>query len=277
MCKIKKFVEIAQTKNLFAFHTLINKEGEHFYDYLISRFEENDICYNLYFLLIYNLWFENNSSIKNFNSIDSYIHSSISKFSEKAKFLSLEKIPDFPSLYDTTQKKNIIKKRKINYMNERIINHIILNEFKNELNIKDCFYEVVTNTVNSRRTDIRNLSGSIFTKSKDSHAIYYVFIITINSIFMKKLDIEYNNVSSEQGYDEFNFSDLKFISFVGPKGYKVLNKFMVLTFNHFDDLIIPQSKSIHMYSLKRALILLLDSKNVPIKHLEAKNNIKHIV
>lgn len=277
MCKIKKFIELAQTKNLFAFHTLINKEGEHFYDYLISRFEENDICYNLYFLLIYNLWFENNSNIKNFNSINDYIHSNISKFSEKAKFLSLEKISDFPSLHDITQKKSTIKKRKFNYMNERIINHIILNEFKKQLNIKNCFYEVVTNTVNSRRTDIRNLSGSIFTKSKDSHAVYYVFIITINNIFMKKLDIQYNNISNEQKYYEFNFSDLKFISFIGPRGYKVLDKFMVLTFNHFDDLIIPQSKSTQMNSLKRALLLLLDSKNIPIKHLEAKNNINHII
>lgn len=277
MCKMNKFADIIDRKDLFAFHKLINKEGIKFYEYITFTFEENQFSDNMYFLLIYNLWSTNTSKTRRYDKFSNYILDNFSVLASKAQVLALEEINDFPSFNDRSIKKSVRTKRKINYMNERIINHILIDSFKKEVKLKDCFYDVVINTVGIKNTEIRDLTGNIYSKFRDSHCCYYVFLVTINKIYIKNLNLNYNLVDKNISFKSFNFDDIKFITLSGPKNYDLLSKFMILTNKNFDDIIIPKSKYLAVKNLKKALLLLLDSKGLAIQDLSTKSKVLNIL
>ncbi|WP_297522307.1 hypothetical protein [uncultured Clostridium sp.] len=273
MCKLKKFTQIISDQDLFKFHLLLTKEGLNILNKIESTVLDTQIIRNTYFLLFYNLWNTETYKLKKYDTLIDYINCNIDKYSLEAKSLSLPEIHDFFKILPTNEKDSIIKKRESNYINELIINNILLNKFKKELNLKDCFYEILLNSFSKRKTEFRDSTGLIQSKSNDSRTCYHAYIITLDKIYFKKLDFKYQEISSE----EFSLNDIKFISFVGPRHYSDFSRNMVITFSHFRDIGIFQNQDYDSRKLKEVLLLLLESKNILIKRLSTKSNIRNII
>ena len=271
MCKLNKYIKAIEEENIFTFHLLINKYGEEIFNGISTEIPEENLKESIYFLILVNLWNSNKRILKKYIDLKEYIKENIKVVYDDAQKLILENINDF-----LEQKENLKGLRKIHYMNERIINNLLITDVKAGLKIKECFYEIVLNSVSGRVTETRTNTGLIHSRSTNKNlCCYYVYIITLDKIYVRGYNIYFKKVLDS--YKEFPHKDIDSISFVGTREMNLLERNMVLTFKQFKDIVVFKSKNLKTIQFKKALLILLDPYNLRIKKLDIHSEIQNII
>ncbi|MGL5576017.1 MAG: hypothetical protein ACRDCW_10790 [Sarcina sp.] len=123
MLKFKTLTKAAQNKDISKFQDSITKYGQVIFDKL-DVLKGNSNIENLYFLLLTNLWNEKENITEHIALFDDYIDFKLNSIKQASINLKLEKNENLLSLSDININLEVLKERKINYLNELVINYI---------------------------------------------------------------------------------------------------------------------------------------------------------
>ncbi|MGL4452915.1 MAG: hypothetical protein ACRCTZ_17260 [Sarcina sp.] len=123
MLKFKTLTKAAQNKDISKFQDSITEYGQVIFDKLDILKGDSNIE-NLYFLLLTNLWNEKENITEHIALFDDYIDFKLNSIKQASINLKLEKNENLLSLSDVNINLEILKERKINYLNELVINYI---------------------------------------------------------------------------------------------------------------------------------------------------------
>lgn len=124
MLKFKTVTKAVLNRDLFKYHTLINKYGQVIFDKL-DEISGDSNTENMYFLLLTELWDEREVVIEHISQFDDYIDFKLDLIRKEAVVLKLEKLATSPSLADENIDLTILKQREITHLNSLIINNIL--------------------------------------------------------------------------------------------------------------------------------------------------------
>lgn len=258
----KKYLNAIKNKDFYKFKSLINKDGQYIIDKIIETFNLTDIDLEIaYDLIVINLWNDIEANGLR-ESLDFYIES----FSVGLIY-NEKNIDDYKLELRTTDvlKDKILKIRKINLRNYRVLNKIIINDVKKELGLEEVFYQKVIDTVNEKYKYI-DCYGDFGIKSTLTEYYFFVVLITKSKIYCKPLTIRYSIVDYDKPYINISFSDIKSVCF-HKKFLTSKAKTMTINLNGDKQLTINYPLSKEVTKFKKDMKSLLIEKNIKVDDL----------
>ena len=266
MLKFKTVTKAVHAKDLYKFHTLINEYGEIIFEKL-DEVSGDSNTENLYFLLLTELWNEQESVIEHISQFDDYIDFKMDLLRKEAICLKLDVIKSFPSLADENTDLTILKQRAIVHRNERVLNYILIEKFKTELGIKETKFEKVVPVMKRAMEN----NGVFYTITHSSQFAFFIYISTGEKLYVKSLNIKFEHLIGTVENSEYNLNALTEIEIPENKALETIAREFRLDFTDSKPLVLLEERSIECRDIKNYILDFAKDKGITITDYEKKH------
>ncbi|MGL4654865.1 MAG: hypothetical protein ACRCWM_03105 [Sarcina sp.] len=249
MLKFKTVTKAVQKRDLFKFHALITEYGQVIFDKL-DAISGNSNTENMYFLLLTELWNEKEFVIEHISLFDDYIDFKLDLIKKESTTLKLEKIKSFPSLTEENIDLSILKQREIVHRNELIINYILIDDFKSEVNDTNFkFTKVVPTTERAMECN-----GLFYTLTHSNHYAFFVYLVTEEKLYVKSLNIKFEKMPDTKDYSEYNLNTLSEVKIIENENLEPIAREFRLDFTNSSPLVIVEEHTIESRDIKNYIL-----------------------
>ncbi|MGL4762436.1 MAG: hypothetical protein ACRCWG_13395 [Sarcina sp.] len=265
MLKFKTVTKAIHANDLYKFHTLINEYGDVIFEKLDEVSGDSD-TENLYFLLLTELWNEKESVIEHISQFDDYIDFKMDLIKKEAACLTLDTIKSFPSLADENIDLTVLKQRAIVHRNERVLNYILIENFKTELGISNTKFEKV---VPIMKRAMEN-NGIFYTITHSSQFAFFIYISTGEKLYVKSLNIRFEHLIGTVENSEYNLNALTEVEIQENKSLETISREFRLDFTDSKPLVLLEERSIECRDIKNYILDFAKDNAIPIANHEKK-------
>ncbi|WP_297522308.1 hypothetical protein [uncultured Clostridium sp.] len=259
MLKFKTITKAVHKRDLYKFHILINEYGEIIFEKLkdVSGISNTE---NLYFLLLTELWNEKEYVIEHISQFDDYIDFKLDLIKKESVCLTLTKIKSFPSLADENIDLSILKERQTIHRNEIIINSILIDNFKNEINTDDFKFKIVVPVIKRAM----ETNGMFYNLTHSSHYAFFIYLVTEKKIYVKSLNIKFEQLPDTRAYSEHNLNSLSEVKIMASESLESISREFRLEFTDSQPLILLSEYSIESRDIKNYILKYASDKSIPV-------------
>lgn len=241
----KKFIDTLKNRDIYGFRLEIDKIGNEILDKIRNnKYDDKDV-FNIYFEALKDLWSLKNNKINSLTDLEEYLDTKIENRKSIEDYRLFDNRKSFLSLND----KSISKKARLNryllYLNELIVEEILLDEFKDSIDEKKIEFERVIScrkrVVTPKGIEYNNELNEVYIK---------LYLISKNFIYEKWLNIRYINIFKDKPYKVYNINEIEAMKNKGNKELIIL--FMdgdILSFKENNTL---EENAIKEYFFKKA-------------------------
>ncbi|MGL4991637.1 hypothetical protein [Cetobacterium sp.] len=273
------------TKNIYSFKFFLYKDKNKIYEIIRRKFIGEDV-YNVYFKIMIDLWY-GKILLKTEMSIEKVLEIYIAKIYEAPVYNLFDRRKSFPSLNDITLDGSILVSRKLLYVNEIILETLLLEQFQDEINEPVIEYKKLVSFVKRNIT----AKGEVYDREETIRYREHLYILTDRKIYIKKLNTRFEVYKNEESYKVYKFSDIIAYRFIDNRssrekvsklsGTRIdsLGKFerpLELVFSNGEVLTLMEGVRVEFIDLKKYIASRLDYKYA-IKKFEMLRMSRNII
>ncbi|MGL5765492.1 MAG: hypothetical protein ACRCX8_07620 [Sarcina sp.] len=273
------------TKNIYSFKFFLYKDKNKIYEIIRRKFIGEDV-YNVYFKIMIDLWY-GKIFLKTEMSIEKVLEIYIAKIYEAPVYNLFDRRKSFPSLNDITLDGSILVSRKLLYVNEIILETLLLEQFQDEINEPVIEYKKLVSFVKRNIT----AKGEVYDREETIRYREHLYILTDRKIYIKKLNTRFEVYKNEESYKVYKFSDIIAYRFIDNRssrekvsklsGTRIdsLGKFerpLELVFSNGEVLTLMEGVRVEFIDLKKYIASRLDYKYA-IKKFEMLRMSRNII
>ncbi|MGL4742112.1 MAG: hypothetical protein ACRC41_15135 [Sarcina sp.] len=276
---------IITTKNIYSFKFFLYKDKNKIYDIIRRKFIGEDV-YNVYFKIMTDLWY-GKILLKTEMSIEKVLEIYITRIYEAPIYNLFDRRKSFPSLNDITLDESVLISRKLLYVNEIILETLLLDQFQDEINEPVIEYKKLVSFVKRNIT----ANGEVYDREETLRYREHLYIVTDRKIYIKKLNTRFEVYKDEANYKVYKFSDIIAYRFIDNRssrekvsklsGTRIdsLGKFerpLELVFSNGEVLTLMEGVRVESVDLKKYIASRLDYKYA-IKKFEMLRMSRNII
>lgn len=276
---------IITTKNIYSFKFFLYKDKNKIYDIIRRKFIGEDV-YNVYFKIMTDLWY-GKILLRTEMSIEKVLEIYITRIYEAPLYNLFDRRKSFPSLNDITLDESVLVSRKLLYVNEIILETLLLDQFQDEINEPVIEYKKLVSFVKRNIT----ANGEVYDREETLRYREHLYIVTDRKIYIKKLNTRFEVYKDEANYKVYKFSDIIAYRFIDNRssrekvsklsGTRIdsLGKFerpLELVFSNGEVLTLMEGVRVESVDLKKYIASRLDYKYA-IKKFEMLRMSRNII
>ncbi|WP_297634424.1 hypothetical protein [uncultured Clostridium sp.] len=234
----KKIIDTLKNKDIYGFRLEIDKIGKEILEKIQDNKYDNKDVFNIYFETLKDLWSLENNKINSLADLEKYLDTKVKNRKNIEDYRLFDNRKSFLSLND----KSISKKARLNryllYLNELIVEEILLDDFKNTIGEKKIEFERVI----SCRKRVVTPKGIAY--NNELNEVYIkLYLISKNFIYEKPLNIKYINIYKDKPYKIYSMNEIEAMKNKG-------NKEMIILFTDGDILSFKENNKIEEKEIK---------------------------
>lgn len=234
----KKLIDTLNNRDIYGFRLEIDKIGNEILEKIRdNKYDDKDV-FNIYFETLKDLWSLKNNKINSVTDLEKYLDTKIENRKSIEDYKLFDNRKSFLSLND----KSISKKARLNryllYLNELIIEEILLDDFKNTIGEKKIEFERV---ISCRK---RVVTPKGISYNNEINEVYIkLYLISKNFIYEKPLNIRYKNIFKDKPYKIYSMNEIEAMK-------NKNNKEMIILFTDGDILAFKENNTIEEKAIK---------------------------